>query len=303
MNPSSTEATLPPTPNTPPSGKTALRDFTCILCGCAEAENWRIADGHPLVRCRTCGLTLVHPQPTDLEREGQYKVNDTAPAYYAATARLDGPTFHHRMHMIEKFSPKGRMLDIGCNIGMLMDVAAQRGWQVAGIEPNQVAVQHAQKRGLNVVQGFLSATQADALKNSFDLVNMFDVIEHFNDPAEAVRLTGRMLKPGGFFSLSTPNLRSWIARCFQVKPLEHLFYFDAGTLTLLLEQNGFKVEWIKKTTRRRDFKNILSSHTHFGPVVRLCVRAVIALGLAELSSWIWAQTVQDELWVLAKKRG
>jgi len=274
----------------------------CILCGPARLKKWRKVDGYTVVLCQSCSLGFIHPQPTAEAREGQYRENLTSPAdYYVATTDVDRETFRKRLAFLEEHMPPGRLLDVGCNVGTFLQVATQRGWQPAGIEPNPQAAQQAAQKGLPVQVGFFSPELLDTFPSDFDLINMFDVIEHFADPREAVKLAAQKIQKGGFLSLSTPNFRNPIARFFQVKPLEHLFYFDAQTLTRLLQENGFQVVRILRTTRRRDFRNILRSTTKINTGLRWLIQGAILLGAADGLSWLCASLIRDELWVLAKR--
>lgn len=132
-----------------------------------------------------------------------------------------------------------KMLDIGCAHGFLLDEARKLGWETQGLEFSDEAASYAvNKLNLNVSTG--SIMQADFPENSFNIVTMIGVIEHLADPIVAIRKINKILKPGGYLAITTINTKGLI-RLFDLKPPEHIFYFSAKNLSLLLERENFKV--------------------------------------------------------------
>lgn len=276
---------------------------SCLLCGETRLDAWRVARGRSVVTCRGCGLVFVTPQPSDEERSAQYLGDATSPAdYYTATAAVDRETFGRRLAVIERHVRPGRLLDVGANVGTFVRVAAERGWTSFGLEPNPRACERARASGAAVTEGFLEPGTVARLGGGFDAVSMWDVIEHFSDPRQAVRTSAGTLRPGGVLSISTPDFDSAVARRFQVKPLEHLFYFTTRTLSRLVEAEGLRVVELRRTTRRRDLRSVLAGTTTLGPAERFVAKGVIALGLAGATSRLAARVLRDELWVLACRR-
>jgi SAM-dependent methyltransferase len=137
---------------------------------------------------------------------------------------------------------RGRLLDVGCATGVLVEAATARGWHALGVDVSAFAIAQCRTRGLNVRQGDLSSTDlADA---SFDVAVLDDTIEHLLDPGHALDELRRVLTPGGVITLNTPNDGGWLRRAmgrhwFHCKPPEHLYYFSPTTLRALLEAHGF----------------------------------------------------------------
>jgi 2-polyprenyl-3-methyl-5-hydroxy-6-metoxy-1,4-benzoquinol methylase len=273
----------------------------CHLCGGAAFTPWRAVDGRSIVRCAGCGLVFVHPAPGEEEREAQYVEDRTSASdYYAVTEHVDRRTFTARLDVIERRVRPGRVLDVGCNVGTFLLCARARGWTVQGVEPNPQAAKRAQEAGLPVVQGFLAEETLASAGAAFDLVTMWDVIEHVPEPRAALRTVAARLRPGGLLSLSTPAVESPVARMLQVKPLEHLYYFSADTLGRVVREAGLGVESVTRTTRRRDLRHALRGTTLTGWRRRLAALAVGA-GLAPVVAGVLARVVRDELWVLARR--
>jgi len=99
-----------------------------------------------------------------------------------------------------------RLLDVGFGSGEFLEYAKTAGWEVAGVDPDPVSVESAVQRGLNVRHGGVEA-YAD-MPESFDVITMSHVIEHVHDPHETLKTIYRLLKPGGFLWLTTPNIQS-----------------------------------------------------------------------------------------------
>lgn len=135
------------------------------------------------------------------------------------------------------YQPK--ILDIGCAHGFLLDEARKLGWKTYGIEFSVEAAKYAaDKLDLNVSCD--SITQADFSENSFNIITMIGVIEHLIDPIAAIRKMNKILKPGGYLVITTINTKGFV-RLFDLKPPEHIFYFSAKNLSLLLERENFTV--------------------------------------------------------------
>jgi SAM-dependent methyltransferase len=140
----------------------------------------------------------------------------------------------------------GRVLDIGCATGALLTMLKNRGWTVTGVELSGPQAEYCKHRGLDVRRGTLEECSFSAA--SFDVVLASHLIEHLNYPDSFVREVRRILKPGGRFYVTTPNIRGFQARFFKSRwrsaIFDHLYLFSIRTLRLLLEQRGFRVERI-----------------------------------------------------------
>jgi 2-polyprenyl-3-methyl-5-hydroxy-6-metoxy-1,4-benzoquinol methylase len=144
-----------------------------------------------------------------------------------------------------------RLLDVGCHVGVFVEIAARHGWDTWGVEPSQWAAKLAQQAGLKVVEGTMaSAGFEDA---SFDVITMWDVIEHLEHPSSEVFQAFHLLKPGGMLVAHTMDLDSGFARLMGGRwpwLMEmHLYYFSRRTLTKLMEKAGFQVLAVKAQGR------------------------------------------------------
>jgi SAM-dependent methyltransferase len=139
----------------------------------------------------------------------------------------------------------GRLLDIGCGEGSFLAEMREAGWDGQGIEPDTSAAALARENGIPIIGEPLD--QAELPAGSFDAVTMNHVIEHFHDPIEALRISYRLLQPGGTLWIVTPNLtsrghqlfgRDWVG----LDPPRHLVLFTRAALERAVTSTGFEVD-------------------------------------------------------------
>jgi SAM-dependent methyltransferase len=238
----------------------------CDLCGATESDlvlTTPRLDG-PLVRCRDCGLFyVVFPENGDM---GQTKVCPTSPvasemARLAERAReldLISPEVEaserpwrelaarERLDDLKRFVTKGRFLEIGSSTGELL-AAAGSSLAAVGVEADERTSRAARAHGLDVFSGTLR--DARFPDGHFDAAAMYHVIEHVPSPREELRELRRVIKPGGWLALETPNIATlWYrllgARWRQFIP-DHIFFFTPSTITRLCESGGFEVRELR----------------------------------------------------------
>ena len=196
-----------------------------------------------LVACSNCGLQFVSPRiHPDLILVGYRQGTDEM---FVSQATARERTFERALVLIEKLAPeRGRLFDVGTAAGSFIHVAAQRGWEVAGCEPNQWLCDWGHKTyGLDIRVGTLfDQGYAD---QTFDVVTVWDVLEHDSDPMALLQECRRVLKPQGLIVVNCPDIGSWIARLMGRRWLmlvsTHLYYFTRRTLGELLRHAGFEV--------------------------------------------------------------
>lgn len=177
---------------------------------------------------------LINPRP-DLDR-----VNDTYDGDYSAHYIKKADKKLKRCgnwvrRVQDKFVANGKWLDVGCSAGFVVAAAKQAGFDAYGVEIERGAVEYAHETlGLdNVVAGVLQEQRYP--KSFFDVISMYDVIEHVPELNEVVAELKRILAPGGVIEIRTPDEGHWLtpkdlSRWKEVKPSEHLYYFNADTL-------------------------------------------------------------------------
>jgi SAM-dependent methyltransferase len=190
-----------------------------------------------IVRCAGCGLIFTNPMP-DLHSAYQ----DVVDPVYLASEKQRRETARHVLSTIRSCVPegRGRLLDVGCNTGLFLDEAAPF-FDVEGVELSQWAAAEAAKR--HKVH-MLPISDLD-LGARFDVVTLFGVIEHFDNPMREIQAIARVLKPGGLLVVYTGDVSGWLPRLLGKRwwwyQGMHLFYFSFRTLRAMLERAGFDV--------------------------------------------------------------
>ena len=199
-----------------------------------------------IVQCQHCGHVYANPRwQADELLEAYAAVEDET--YILERAGRER-TFARHLQDLETYtgSGKGRpLLDVGAYIGIFVEVANERGWQAIGVEPSEWATGVAKENGLPV---FLGTLDAPMLKGrSFDVITMWDVIEHLDDPAAEITKARSLLNPGGIMAIHTMDVDSLTARLMGRRwPWlmdMHIEYFSQATLRRLLLSQGMEVLW------------------------------------------------------------
>jgi 2-polyprenyl-3-methyl-5-hydroxy-6-metoxy-1,4-benzoquinol methylase len=222
----------------------------CSLCGQSQWTTRETTPPFRVVECG-CGLVFVTPQPDATALKSAYDQE-----YYdewAGQARQRDRLWRRRLALVERLSGRaGRLLDVGIGTGAFLTLARSQGWRVAGTEISAYAVETGVAQGLDVVHGEIwdAAFAADA----FDVITCWHVLEHVRDPGRVLHEARRVLRPGGWLFVATPNLDDHLfrfayrlarrrpPRLFDPEDREiHLFHFSARTLATLVASAGFGV--------------------------------------------------------------
>lgn len=202
-----------------------------------------------VVRCASCSLVYVNPRPaTELTIESY---SDAVDPTFVAQNDLRIATFRKTLrnvlHRLGETGGNGRrVLDIGCAGGAFPVAARELGFNPAGVEPSRWMADYARRTyGLDVRDGILRPGMFPA--GSFDMVTLWDVIEHVPQPHEVLTIAFELLKPGGLLLVNYPNVNSIAARLLGRRwPFwlsVHLFYYTRATIARQLSRAGFKVQW------------------------------------------------------------
>jgi SAM-dependent methyltransferase len=239
--------------STPVKTSEERHEVSCTLCeGNAFIPHFSCSDSvgeFSYVRCRQCGLVQINPQPEPAAVTSRYdcgkdylsyeQKNETAFLRLQELALRDAGFF-----ALEKKNGPGRVLDVGCATGALLALLEKRGWTVQGVEISGPQAEYCRGRGLDVSS--LPLEENHFPPEYFDAVSASHLIEHVNDPGAFVREVCRILKKGGRFYVTTPNIAGFQARLFggrwRSAIFDHLYLFSSKTLCALLERAGFRIE-------------------------------------------------------------
>lgn len=203
-----------------------------------------------VVRCEACGLHYLDPRPDTSSLERLYRLwyrhgySDTPHSAEGDTVRAQEFEKFHLAQIIRATGQTGgKLLDVGSGTGLFVQVAQVAGWRAEGIDASVAAVDRAQAAGRRVSLG----TIADVARRGeqFDLITMFDMLEHTETPADDLSGAVSCLGEDGVIAIRVPNFASLQARMMGLRWVGvmslHLTYFDRASLVRLLEQSGLHV--------------------------------------------------------------
>jgi SAM-dependent methyltransferase len=210
-------------------------------------------------------------------------------------------TARQALERIERHRAPGRLLDLGCWLGFLLDEARAQGWTTVGVEPSAFASAFARERlGLEVRPGDLFTASLEP--GSFDAVVLGDVIEHLPDPGRALERIASLAAPGGVLYLTLPDAGSRIARLLRARWWSviptHVQYFTRASLGRLLTRHRWEV--LELTTAPKAF-TVRYYAARIGGYSDSAGRLLVALTeRAGVADRLWAPDFRDRMAVLAR---
>lgn len=231
-----------------------LTGLSCNLCRGLRFVDIVTEDGFDVVACSDCGLIFVANPPSD---EGRARLYSFEAGYHQALVDHDRTTALHtkeaeaNLALLRRHVRAGRLLDMGCSTGLFLKAARESGWLGQGLEyspdSSRIAVE---KYGLQVHCGELR--QGLYAARAFDVITLWDVIEHVPDPHSAIKMLRDCLAPGGWLVLKTPNADGLYPRLGRllakrlgfwghVEPPGHLYQFTVATLGRMVRGAGLDV--------------------------------------------------------------
>lgn len=223
----------------------------CRICGGTAYDPFAVKNGFHLERCLGCGLVQVTDDLSGVNLAEYYDQEFFDETYDWLQApgrgrRKEYRKFNYRLEEIEALKPKkGVILDIGCSFGFFLDMARTRGWTPVGVEIGEYAARFAHdKLDLEVHVGEILEAPLETAR--FDVITMWNVLEHLNDPLTQFRRINELLKPGGLIVFTTGDVDSYIRKLEGLRwraliPPIHVANYNFSVIERLFEKTGFEV--------------------------------------------------------------
>jgi 2-polyprenyl-3-methyl-5-hydroxy-6-metoxy-1,4-benzoquinol methylase len=234
------------TTNTPTQTLENSSTTKCILCGNSERTRVLFELYSPILKCMVCSLVFAKPIAT-VPGDPSY-----TESYYKSGAYADYLGDRNAIHknasrtlaQLERLVQGRTLLDVGCAAGFFLEAARARGWNVRGLEISEYASDYARHQlHLPIDTGSIESPPAGLPK--FDVITLWDTIEHLGRPDRALSNIYDLLSPQGVLVLSTGDYGSLLRRITGKKwrlfsDSTHKFFFDKDTLKKLMSQKGFR---------------------------------------------------------------
>lgn len=240
----------------------------CAACGYSRAKFLFEKDGYRILRCRNCCFEFVD-FGTDREFASDfytkdYFVNGHGKRGYADYLK-EKPNIMHsmmkRVRFMETYISGGSILDVGCAAGFFLEALGSK-WEIYGCEPSEAMAQVAgDKFGDRITRSILEDYEPGRL---FDVITMWDCLEHTVDPASFMQKALSLLKDDGFLFLGAPDAGSPAPRVlgrywYYYVPPSHLQYFDRWNIKVFLERNGFRMRRLAYFSKYVSLAEILAN--------------------------------------------
>jgi len=224
-----------------------MEEVNCPICEASGGEPLHLEGSFRMVRCPSCQFIFLNPRPTmdSLLRFYQEYLPEEGPSI-ESWEKMMRPVFHRAANLLKQYGREGRLLDVGTGFGFFLVEMKKRGWEAAGVDISQKAMDYARDvLGLTILPGPLE--KADFPDNHFHAVTAFYVVEHLSHPMAFFRECHRILKPGGLLLLRYPhttpikNLLQFFGIKNRLYDLPaHLSDFSPKMIQQCLEKIGFE---------------------------------------------------------------
>jgi len=241
-----------------------LEHPNCCICGSTNYTSLFIApvqehqkgvfdlDSFPIVKCNQCDLIFVNPRISAEANNKYYEFSlphdrEFLDKHFFETYPIHKNRLNRYIKLINKYKKTGRLLDVGCGNGYFLTRASASGFQVEGQEISPLFINYCRNElGLIVHSEELVANNLET--GSYDVITLFDVIEHVYQPDELLMECNRLLKSDGILVVTTHDAGNFLAKLYRdnwhmIYPIGHVYYFSQKTLRSLLHKAGFQEKY------------------------------------------------------------
>jgi len=219
----------------------------CPICE-GESKNFLKIKDFEIFKCENCSVLFLYPIPEKIE---EIYNDDYFKKWYLRFYGERKKYFENIWEKIKNYIPdKGKVLDIGCGVGIWLEVLKEKNFEVYGQDISQFATNFCRKRGITIYNQTL--IEIDLPENTFDLITMLDVIAHLKNPLEYLKKSKKILKNEGIIVIKTPlhsNFLFFISKLLssfkKSKSILHIpaqiYHFDKNSISKLVDILGLKI--------------------------------------------------------------
>lgn len=230
----------------------------CLFCGNTKFKHFDAVENWNIEKCCKCGYTFTNPRPTLEELPKFYDFNYFKDERHYkkffnedGSLRQDSDDYYNRIKIIESnVAKRGKILELGAAYGDFLVKLRDRGWETYGVEISEDAVKIAkEKNNINIFNGTLETFETN---EKFDVICMFQTLEHLANPKYIIEKSYQLLNPGGVIVIEVPNVNSFDLKInFERKRLSydlprHLSHFSPSFLCKELKKSSFSIVTIDR---------------------------------------------------------
>jgi SAM-dependent methyltransferase len=220
----------------------------CPVCDSRPGRLFASKEGLTYVRCQECDLVYANTRPSEaamasrLEMWGEkYSASDEYLRDRVRSQRV-------RVRLLRTYCRSGSLLDFGSGDGSFLRAAMDAGYRAEGVEKAVAAAKFARSH-------FGASIRASAIEDAslesrmFDVITMWDVLEHLLDPVHVVKGLGSRLAKDGCLVVLTPHSRGFSSRVrgpawWVFGPHDHVCLFSTRTVEYLLQRSGLRLRFL-----------------------------------------------------------
>lgn len=245
-------------------------EIVCRLCGSKRNRPRFPKSGLPVHRCLTCDAVFRPETPGEDGLSEYYNEDYYLKDWKGSLGRFFkdfDPDKHHKTRFWKRqlkdlaglAGGPGRLLDVGAANGVFVWLASEAGWSAEGVEVSAFAAERGREQfGVTIHEKEVWDLPPAPV---YDVITLWDTIEHMPHPKQAIHACYQRLKPGGYLAVLTPDTGSLVNQIVhgahraaprlsrryleQLYHEDHLTYFDRDTLCLNLIEHGFLIHWIE----------------------------------------------------------
>jgi 2-polyprenyl-3-methyl-5-hydroxy-6-metoxy-1,4-benzoquinol methylase len=215
-----------------------------------------------VVRCRGCSHVFCSPLPKNIYKNYE-DVVDREYLRHSQSRKLSSLSV---LNAINNYASKGKLLDVGCATGDFLEEARSAGYSAEGLELSRWSAEVARKKGITVFRNRLK-TLAEKFPQRYDIITMWGVIEHFENPLAEMTYVNKLLKPNGILAIWTGNvdgiMSQILGRRWWYWQGQHIQYFTNKSLDNLASLTGFEVIATKRYPMAATYEQIDNSLSRY----------------------------------------
>ncbi|MFH1397230.1 MAG: class I SAM-dependent methyltransferase [Candidatus Omnitrophota bacterium] len=308
-----------------PFQKKAVKNspFVCRLCGSNHSIVKYTLDKCDFIQCKSCKLMVIDPIPSigDIKSvydehyfsnpemirqdvQGIYGYSDYVGERINKQYAYKNICQKIQLYLKDKLNPV-RLLDFGCGLGHFLDSAYDFGYLVHGVEFNEYAINYIRNRYTYKIISYEDFLKTD---EKFDVVTLFDVIEHLQDPFETLNRLYNLINNKGLLIISTMDSHSFMSRLLGLRLedfkriREHIYFFSKKNLSDLLTKLGFEILEVRSQGHTFEMRHLCSRIKNSLPFVGNILAFILNIfpALGNLNIYINPHT---KMIIYARKKG